>query len=118
MFVQMILDHIPRSWKAACALLLIFIAFPYALTTFTVLLIDGGRLLDWTKFIVSMTVGVTAAVMFYTEQFQAGHIDSYDKVHINTLAQHHKEISKSKSTGTKGWHMNDIADKKPRITKP
>lgn len=110
MFVQMIFDHIPRSWKAATALLVIFISFTFALNTFTVLLTEGGGLWDWSKFILSMTIGVIAAAVFYIEQFQAEQVDSYEKVHVETLAQHHKDVTTTKKNNAQAWHMNDLTD--------
>ena len=85
MFLDMIRAHIPRSWQAGIALVVMVMALGM---TFNALgqVLTGADYASWSRLVSGLIVGLPAAVYFYYVQSKDRRPKSADQIAIETLA--------------------------------
>lgn len=107
MFIDMILNHIPRTWKAGVALAVMIIAFPIGLSGLTNVLV-GPSGMDWLRCVGGIVVGTGAAIFFYREQEASTHMKTASDVQAETLNAYERDLRvKQAAKEMKSWNMND-----------
>lgn len=102
----MILDHTPRSFKAAVALVVMLAGLSAAFNAIGPLIMGKGGTPDVIKLIGGLVAGIAAAVIFYPEQKREA--KSHEQIEVETLSRAGKEAKyREKVSGAQAWNMND-----------
>ncbi|HSH17875.1 MAG TPA: hypothetical protein VK978_00680 [Candidatus Saccharimonadales bacterium] len=113
MFIQMILDHLPRRWKAAAALLVLMAGISTAFSALTSILL-GGSGLDWLRFLGGLIIGLLATVYFYKEQHHAARGQTAEQIQADTFDQYGKDLKVQQAAKSmEAWHLNDNPSQTP-----
>jgi hypothetical protein len=114
MFIQMILDHIPRTWKAAVALMVMITAVSAGLQGLTAVIVGNGQLSDWLRVTGGLVFGLPATYVFYTEQRRAQTFKSHEQIQAETLANAGKRPEGSYAhIEIKAHNLNNPNESKP-----
>lgn len=112
MFIDMILKTIPRSWRAAAALLVALACVQQVFTRLQSLLLSQGNAgLNGFVFIVALVLGVASTTAFYYFQsvddrnVEVGSLETLDKYH---RAQAQKERIERPATAVFSSHQGEI----------
>jgi hypothetical protein len=114
MFLDLIKFHIPRSLKAAVALIVLFGSSSIALAGLTQVMV-GAHAMDWIKVVFGSIVALPATIIFYMEQSKASQVKSKADVETEILSQAGEELrSEQKSAEIKAWNMEVHHDGPPK----
>lgn len=109
MFFDLLRSHIPRTWKAAAALLLSISGLSIGLNALTSIVIGHANAESWFKMVAGLIIGVSASLFFYLEQSKAGTVKSKIQIEAETIGRAGESMPHSTATA---WHMNDDVEQK------
>ena len=110
MIFEMIRSHLPRSWQAAVALLVLISAIGMAFNALTQILVQPSAG-AWLKFLGGLALALPAAVYFYRRQITDTHPKTVEQLEVERLAEEGRRLNeRQRPVMMTAYHLNDSPD--------
>ena len=110
MIFELLRSHVPRSWQAVAALLVMILAAGIAFNALTLVLVQPSAG-TWLKFTLGLVIALPASIYFYRRQIADSHPKTAEQLEVERLAEMGQALREQQQAPTiTAYHLNDTPE--------